>query len=196
MRADIIFLLLNAIDLTQSFSVQCNQGTKRTFKANNGEISRRKSMQKLITPIISSALVNTVSPPAVFAKEKEPSTPQALSDAFNKVKNELTSSSGGMSILTTMINNKEWENVKEFTKNYDLEFRKAMMGSARKLIPKDNNKQLRADATQMCNNVTFDLIAVNKASRVEDIDAAIKALGILKNDISEFLDLESKVVWE
>merc|ERR1712232_160613 len=168
-------------------------GAKRTFTVNIGEISRRKSMQKLITPIITSAVVSTVSPPAYA---KEPSTPQTLSEAFNKVKNELTSPSGGISTLTTMINNKDWENVKEFTKNYDIEFRKEIMGSTRKMIPKDTNKQLRADATQMCNNVTFDLIAVNKASRVGDIDAAIKALGILKSDISEFLDLEAKVVWE
>ena len=192
MKTTVIFLVVYVIDLVRAFNVKHN--AKNTFKVNANDISRRKSIEKLLTPIAASTLITIGSPNVVCAKEA--ATPQTLSNAFNKVKTELTSSSGGISTLSTLIDNQDWENVKEFTKNYDIEFRKEMMGSARKMIPKDNNKQLRSDATQMCNNVTFDLIAVNKASRVGDPNAATKAFGILKNDISEFLELESKVVWE
>merc|ERR1719410_1385683 len=102
-------------------------------------MNRRKCIKKLITSsIISTTSTLVVSPAAVHGKEASTSA-QTLSEAFKKVNDELTSTSGGIQTLTTMIENKEWENIKEYTKNYDIEFRKEMMGSTRKLIPKNDN---------------------------------------------------------
>lgn len=44
------------------------------------------------------------------------------------------------------------------------------MGKVRKKLPKD----LKDEGQALCNAVTFDLIAVNKAARVADKDRALQ----------------------
>lgn len=45
-----------------------------------------------------------------------------------------------------------------------------LMGNVRKKMP----KELKGDAMTYRNNITFDLIAVNKAARVEDKSKALE----------------------
>lgn len=45
-----------------------------------------------------------------------------------------------------------------------------LMGNARKKMP----KELKGDAMTYRNNITFDLIAVNKAARAEDKSKALE----------------------
>eukprot|EP00586_Coscinodiscus_wailesii_P023040 CAMPEP_0172504818 /NCGR_PEP_ID=MMETSP1066-20121228/181618_1 /TAXON_ID=671091 /ORGANISM="Coscinodiscus wailesii, Strain CCMP2513" /LENGTH=148 /DNA_ID=CAMNT_0013281173 /DNA_START=307 /DNA_END=753 /DNA_ORIENTATION=+ len=129
--------------------------------------------------------------PTAAANAKEPITAEDIRVAFSAVRSELESSSGGISVLEAAVSKREWENVKEFTKYYDLEFRKAKMGRAKKMM---SDKKMKEDATMLCNAVTFDLIGINKAARVEDFDSAEKYLKELKDDISSFLAFEEKVV--
>ena len=57
---------------------------------------------------------------------------------------------------------KDYGELREFTKQWDLDFRKAVLGKARKAMPKGPD---RDRAVLVANAVTFDLIGINKAIR-------------------------------
>eukprot|EP00565_Helicotheca_tamesis_P003120 CAMPEP_0185723662 /NCGR_PEP_ID=MMETSP1171-20130828/427_1 /TAXON_ID=374046 /ORGANISM="Helicotheca tamensis, Strain CCMP826" /LENGTH=147 /DNA_ID=CAMNT_0028391399 /DNA_START=285 /DNA_END=728 /DNA_ORIENTATION=+ len=140
------------------------------------------------------AMVATSSfPVPAYAKTKEPITAETVADAFNAVRYELEDPNGGAAYLEQKISEKDYAALFEFTKYYDLEFRKAKMGRARKLL---TDKALKDEAVLMCNAVTFDLIGINRASRPgqQSAEEAKKYLEEMKADIRKFLDLESTIV--
>mmetsp|Transcript_25161 Transcript_25161/g.37009 ORF Transcript_25161/g.37009 Transcript_25161/m.37009 type:complete len:209 (+) Transcript_25161:26-652(+) len=162
-------------------------------------VSRRFVLDKVAK---TSASILTVAAwaPSPAAAKKEPVTRESISAVFASIRSEIDDTpfvdigqGGGVKYLEGAIEKKEWEKVKEFTKFYDLEFRKAKMSKAKKMMP---DKEMKSQGTQLCNNVTFDLIGINRAARVEDVETAHKYLGELKEDILEFLKFEEKIVLE
>lgn len=158
------------------------------------QVGRREALSKSAAVVASIAFVEAATPRPAIAKKTEPITAETVKDAFEAVRRELTSSDGGVSYLEGAIADGKWDEVLEFTKNYDLEFRKAKMGRARKLL---TDKALKDEAVLTCNAVTFDLIGINRAVRKrgeENAEEARKYLNELRNDVSKFLELESTIV--
>lgn len=207
-----ILLLLTALNVcttgfgfTLQTKTQCSlcQKTKvsttKMFNTRNNEVighmgestvmNRRSYVQKISFMTFGGVL--TLNNQPSFAKE--PVTKESMAKAFADVRFELEDPTGGIQILAQAIDEKDWENIKESTKFYDLEFRKAKMVKARKMFP---DSDMRGESLQLCNNVTFDLIGINRASRVEDSESAYKYLEELKTDVTKFLEYESKVVIE
>ena len=87
---------------------------------------------------------------------------------------------------------KDYGELREFTKQWDLDFRKAVLGKARKAMPKGPD---RDRAVLVANAVTFDLIGINKAIRNignEDDAEARRWFDTLVDDIRDYLTLEPK----
>lgn len=156
----------------------------------NKNIDRRSSISKICKVGIFGILASTVKTQPSIAKE--PTTPESMARAFADIRYELEDPNGGIPTLQNAIEKKDWVNVKEFTKFYDTEFRKAKMVKARKMFPDSN---MRGESLQLCNNVTFDLIGINRASRVDDMDEAMKYLEELKQDVRSFMEYEKKIVF-
>ena len=87
---------------------------------------------------------------------------------------------------------KDYGELREFTKQWDLDFRKAVLGKARKAMPKGPD---RDRAVLVANAVTFDLIGINKAIRNignEDDAEARRWFDTLVDDIRDFVSLEPR----
>eukprot|EP00903_Cladosiphon_okamuranus_P014167 g13166.t1 len=130
-------------------------------------------------------LAVAVAPSPASAKQAE-APPVNWKDEFGSVK-EATDLV--LSDLRNLTNKGEWGELMEQAKGYDQSIRKGLMGNVRKKMP----KELKGDAMTYRNNVTFDLIAVNKAARVEDKSKALEVLDILESDIKDFLNLEKRI---
>lgn len=113
---------------------------------------------------------------------------------FDAVRYELNDSSGGLAYMQNCIDKNDFASLMEFTKQYDQILRKASMGKAKKLLP----KELRSKATEISNAVTFDLIGMNRSSRPgqEDAPKAQQYLNELKIDVQKLLDMEGQVAAE
>ena len=103
-----------------------------------------------------------------------------------------------MSTLKNSITERNFPAVLEFSKNWDLEFRKAKMGKAKKelvnsMADEQKAKEAKERMQALMNAVTFDLIGINKSVRKvgeEDVAAAEKLLLVLEGDIRSFINLE------
>eukprot|EP00979_Chaetoceros_neogracilis_P001898 scaffold343_cov266-Chaetoceros_neogracile.AAC.16 len=160
---------------------------------SNDELSRRGALRKAANVfIVSSGVALSISSPA-DAKEKIPVTREAISQAFQAVRYQLESPEGGVKTLEDLIAKGDFDEIMEFTKNYDLEFRKAKMVKARKLAL--TSKDTKDRAISICNAVTFDLIGMNKGSRVgqQDINEVKKYFEEMKVDVARFLEMEKDV---
>jgi hypothetical protein len=119
-------------------------------------------------------------------------TRQAVTETFAPIKFELDDPQGGVSYMQGRIDEQDWDGLMEFTKTYDLELRKKLMGRAKKLL---QSKDVKSNATTYANGVTFDLIGINRASRKgqENVESANKYLQELRDDVAKFLSLESTI---
>ncbi|CAN0344216.1 unnamed protein product [Ascophyllum nodosum] len=86
----------------------------------------------------------------------------------------------------------DWKEVMNTARNYDISFRKEKMGKLRKKLPKVP-KGLKGDALTFTNDVAYDLIAINKAARVEDKARGLEVCDILEGDVNSFLSLEKRL---
>ncbi|KAJ1460894.1 hypothetical protein M885DRAFT_559042 [Pelagophyceae sp. CCMP2097] len=115
----------------------------------------------------------------------------ALVPEFDAVREEAAGRGlGGISRMAADLETNDFRDLNAFTKTYDLDFRKAKMGAAKKKLPKGPQQ---GEAQLLMNGVTFDLIGLNKAVRVEgkeDKQEATKWFGQLKVDVDDFLKLE------
>eukprot|EP00614_Pseudopedinella_elastica_P025834 CAMPEP_0172616910 /NCGR_PEP_ID=MMETSP1068-20121228/68762_1 /TAXON_ID=35684 /ORGANISM="Pseudopedinella elastica, Strain CCMP716" /LENGTH=174 /DNA_ID=CAMNT_0013422531 /DNA_START=170 /DNA_END=694 /DNA_ORIENTATION=- len=113
-------------------------------------------------------------------------------EGFALVRKELES--GGVVELARMVEDEDWEQILEFTKLYDLSFRKLSLKQCANAL---TDKTAQDKANEIRSTITFDLIAVNKAARPQyravAKPAAEKAMEVLKADISQFLALEPAV---
>ena len=152
--------------------------------------SRRSILQHMASMSLASNLL--VNPSMASAKDKDPITTQQVKDAFAAVRYQLESPDGGVQKLEDYIAQSDFEAIFEFTKMYDLEFRKAKMVPARKFL---TNKDDKEKAVYLSNSVTFDLIGMNKGTRSgqRDMEQVKKYLGELKQEVSMFLELEKNI---
>jgi hypothetical protein len=171
-----------------TWSASSTTSSTSSLYAISTNSSRRNFVQQS-----SIALLTTTLPSTALAKDVEPITRQTVTDAFQSIRSELTSTTGLISTLTNLINNNSYPEVMQYTKESDAYFRKAKLGKARKLL---TDGSLKGDAILMSNAVTFDLIGINRASRPgqENRDEQMKYLEELRKDIERFLELESTIV--
>lgn len=121
----------------------------------------------------------------IQAKEPLPS----LEKCFDAVRRELAPDGESINRLQKGIETGNWEDIKLFTREYDAGFRGYVMKSAWKQIDVEETQKR---AIEISNSFTFDLIALNKASRVKDTEDAYKRLGQVKQDLADFLALEKQ----
>mmetsp|Transcript_23937 Transcript_23937/g.71954 ORF Transcript_23937/g.71954 Transcript_23937/m.71954 type:complete len:448 (+) Transcript_23937:110-1453(+) len=110
---------------------------------------------------------------------------------FDAIRDELEGKgTGGLAFMQTRLERGEYAELLEFTKQWDLDFRKAVLGKARKAMPKGPD---RDRAVLVANAVTFDLIGINKAIRATGKEDAVEAkrwFNTLVDDIQDFATLQ------
>ena len=173
-----------------------DEDSATTKNASTHNLSRRSLLQQQATTAMlmtSSALLGVGGTPTpVFAKDDEivEYDPQEVKAAFDAIRYELENPKGGVQYMQQCIDKGDYAALLEFTKTYDLELRKAKMSQAKKKF-----KMAGDLPTRLCNNATFDLIGINKSCRKgqEDLKQAQKYLDELKQDVSQFLELQSDI---
>jgi hypothetical protein len=178
-----------------SQSAVCDDGHDDGNNGNEIQDNRRRILINQIGMVVVAASL-AFSPSnaiAASADDEEPlPTQQTVVDTFAPIKYELNDPQGGVAYMQERINEEDWEGLMEFTKTYDLEMRKKLMGRAKKLF---QSKTVKSDATTYANGVTFDLIGINRSSRKgqENVESANKYLQELREDVTKFLSLESTI---
>mmetsp|Transcript_22155 Transcript_22155/g.31657 ORF Transcript_22155/g.31657 Transcript_22155/m.31657 type:complete len:208 (-) Transcript_22155:186-809(-) len=169
--------------------------TSSSSTATSLHATRRNFLHHSLTTTTSIILTTTLAPQASLAKEAIEITPTLVTETFTTIRNELTSPTGLISTLTTLIDNGSFEEIIQYTKESDAYFRKAKLGKARKLL---TDKNVKDEAVLMSNAVTFDLIGINRASRPgrESREDQLRYLEELKRDVEKFLELEKTIVFE
>eukprot|EP00752_Nemacystus_decipiens_P005848 g5282.t1 len=152
---------------------------------SGGSCDRKAFFAEVARGAAGMSLTAAVAPSMACAKEAA-GAPVNWKAEFGSVKK---ATDLVLSDLRNLTNNGDWEELMEQAKEYDQSIRKGLMGNVRKKMP----KELKGDAMTYRNNITFDLIAVNKAARVEDKPRALEVLDILEKDIKDFLDLEKRI---
>jgi hypothetical protein len=149
-------------------------------------MDRRAAVATTIGACAAQWLVQTLP---VTAAETLPTT-----NPFDSIRFELYDTHGGVAVMQKRLDDRDFEGLLDFTKEYDQVLRKKYMKNAKKLLP----KELSDKATAACNAVTFDLIGINRNSRKgqENYDEANKYLNELKQDAELLLAMESSVVSE
>jgi len=184
---------LQLLQLINFFIVSCcykslpcaHRVVSRPLFSNNPKSSER-SLQPLkhvttTTAIFFVAISSFISPIPVIAKTELPS----LDKCFNAVRKELN---GGDSLarISKDIENKDWEDLKAFTREYDAGFRGGVLKSAWKQMEEPR----KTSAIEITNSFTFDLIALNKAARSQDVNDAIHRLEQVTDDLKNFAALD------
>jgi hypothetical protein len=133
--------------------------------------------------LLSSSLIIGFQGPSTVANSADlPS----LEKCFNAVRKELDLKDGESLIrIKTDIDEGKWDDLKLFSREYDAGFRGGVLKSAWKQL--GDNKQKGIKVT---NSFTFDLIALNKASRNQDKEDAYHRLDQITQDLKDFLALE------
>lgn len=165
--------------------------TKLQMSSDSEQVSRRQVMKQTASLLAFTTASVFNSSPAEAKKDTEPVTRERIAASFQAVRDEL-GETGGVKTLGELVKNEDFDGVMAFTQNYDLEFRKAKMGKARKFV---TSKKEKDRAVLNCNAVTFDLIGMNKSSRPgqHDIKQVQKYYSELETDISRFLDMEKDI---
>jgi hypothetical protein len=178
--------------ISQSKTVLNQSSQKNSDSGHGSSASRRNALQQMVSMSLLSLATTFVNAPVASAKEKEPLTVEQAKDAFEAVRYQLESPEGAVHDLESYVANSDFDAIFEFTKYYDLEFRKAKMVKARKYLTSKEDKER---AVYLSNSVTFDLIGMNKGCRPgqRDMEQVRKYFGELKDDVSSFLELEKNI---
>jgi hypothetical protein len=173
-----------------NFNVFSNKSTSTA--ATRRHALHQATLASLVGFISATGTSLTAMPLPVSAKEIVPVTREMVAASFQAVRDELEAPNGGIKSLEDLVAKEDFAGLMDFTKGYDLEFRKAKMGKARKFI---TSKEGKDRAVLLCNAVTFDLIGMNKGSREgqKDIQQVKKYFEELKKDIASFLELEKGI---
>ena len=148
----------------------------------------------------STATIATAHNAPAYAKDKDEEPiyydKAEVQKAFDDIRFELEDPAGGVATMQAAVDKEDFDALFEFTKEYDLEFRKAKMQTAKKKFKMNLASTGGIDVQQILNNVTFDLIGMNKSCRKgqQNIELTRKYLAELKVDIQKFLDLQSTIL--
>lgn len=176
--------------------------------ANANPILTRRQVGGWSAGLLSAALVTTVLNPVESAVAKEevlpPATAADIQKALQPIRDEFKSPDGGIPYIQKLIETEDYKTLMAFTPQFDLAMRKLNMGKAAKVMgsvfateaEKEQKKAFATTATLAKNDVTFDLIGINRASRPgqQDKEKAFKYLQELKDDMQKFMDLEKTLV--
>eukprot|EP00535_Pseudo-nitzschia_heimii_P003160 CAMPEP_0197175408 /NCGR_PEP_ID=MMETSP1423-20130617/1632_1 /TAXON_ID=476441 /ORGANISM="Pseudo-nitzschia heimii, Strain UNC1101" /LENGTH=221 /DNA_ID=CAMNT_0042624559 /DNA_START=25 /DNA_END=690 /DNA_ORIENTATION=- len=174
---------------------QIKSGIETVENPSNDE-SRRQFLRKAPTPFLSCMVglrfLISQSSPALAADLSELPTREVVTECFDFIRFELENPEGGIAYMQGRIDKEDLAGLLEFSKSYDLEFRKRRFGAAKKLL---QDKEVKAKATEYANAVTFDLIGINRSCRKgqEDKESANKYLNELRDDVTKFLALEKTI---
>jgi hypothetical protein len=113
----------------------------------------------------------------------------SLDRCFNAVEKEIDPVKGENIIrLRKDVASGDWADVKAWSREYEAGFRGGVLKSAWKQLQGDDQKR----GIEVTNSFTFDLIALNKAARVEDTADANGRIDQIKGDLVDFLKLRPK----
>lgn len=162
-----------------------------------GSDSRRDFLSIAPVAVISSItgmnLLMSQSAPALAAEAAdELPTRAAVTECFDYIRFELESPEGGIAYMQGRIDKEDFDGLLDFSKTYDIEFRKRRFKAAKKFL---QDKETKSKATEYANAVTFDLIGINRSCRKgqENIESANKYLQELRDDVTKFLALEKTI---
>lgn len=142
----------------------------------------RRSIASAAAAISLSVGYCSVNMERAVAKDSLPS----LEKCFNAIEKELDYDKGeSIKRLKMDIASGNWEDIKLFTREYDAGFRGGVLKSAWKQLKDD----AKSKGIAYSNAFTFDLIALNKAARVENSEEASMRLEQVKKDLQDFLTL-------
>jgi len=165
-------------------------GVKARIKTGLAESSSNVELDSTLAPrrkFLVEAFVSSMSITQLVGAKELPTV--EVHEGFSLVRKEVES--GGVVELGQMVENEEWERILEFTKLYDLSFRKLTLKQVANAL---TDKASQDKANEIRSKITFDLIAVNKASRPQfraiAKPSAEEAMRVLRGDLGEFLALE------
>mmetsp|Transcript_31105 Transcript_31105/g.62390 ORF Transcript_31105/g.62390 Transcript_31105/m.62390 type:complete len:247 (-) Transcript_31105:228-968(-) len=171
-----------------------------TSSPSSSSSPRRDFLTKTIAT--TSLLLTTTASAPLPSRAKEPTEPltrELVTSTFQSIRDELTSPTGVVPTLTSLLDGKSYAQILQYTKESDAYFRKGKLGKARKLLSQAGcSKEVKDAALGLSNAVTFDLIGINRASRegrVSEEDGR-RYLGELRADVEKFLELEKEIVLE
>mmetsp|Transcript_25737 Transcript_25737/g.70784 ORF Transcript_25737/g.70784 Transcript_25737/m.70784 type:complete len:223 (+) Transcript_25737:69-737(+) len=152
----------------------------------------RKAPASVLSGIASLNILTLYGLPALASDEVELPTKEAVTKCFEYIRYELNDPEGGVAYMQGRIDKEDFAGLLDFSKGYDLEFRKRRFGNAKKLL---QDKEVKAKATEYANAVTFDLIGINRSCRKgqESVESANKYLQELRDDTNKFLALEETI---
>ncbi len=113
----------------------------------------------------------------------------SLEKCFNAVSKEIDPVKGENLIrLRKDVANADWADVKAWSREYEAGFRGGVLKSAWKQLQGEEQRR----GIEVTNSFTFDLIALNKAARVEDAVEANHRIDQIQSDLVDFLKLKPK----
>lgn len=123
----------------------------------------------------------TGQPPDAASAKGPP--PMSVQETVEAVRFELQDSQGSVGRLQAALEAADFSQLQEITKTMDQSLRKKVVGQA-KYYWEDNNA-----GTQLSNNVTFDLIGINRNARPgqESAEGVQQYLQDLRNDLQQIL---------
>ena len=198
--------LASSFSPTSSFLIQNKRTVEYNIRVNaaaetSDEIttidSRRDFLRIAPAAVISGIaglnILTSHSLPAVAADDVvELPTKEVVTECFDFIRYQLQDPQGGVAYMQGRIDEEDLPGLLDFSRTYDLEFRKRRFGNAKKLM---QDKEIKSTATKYANAVTFDLIGINRSCRKgqENIESANKYLQEVRDDVAKFLTLEETI---
>jgi len=178
-----------------SFVIKPNSQVKASVDVESRRDFLSITPAAVISCIAGLNILTTQSTPALAADtsaEIELPTKEVVTECFDFIRFELENPEGGVAYMQERIDREDLVGLLEFSRSYDLEFRKRRFGNAKKLM---QDKEIKSKATAYANAVTFDLIGINRSCRKgqESVESANKYLQELRDDVSKFLTLEKTI---
>jgi hypothetical protein len=147
-------------------------------------LGMKNDYMKAVSSVMFACVALTSLPTTVSAKKDLPS----LESCFNAIRKEVSPDGESFLRLKKDIDAGEWEDLLQFTREYDAGLRGYVLKSAWKQLDGDRKQE----GIRLSNSFTFDLIGLNKAGRVKDKEEALKMLEMTRDDLNEFLKLENE----
>jgi len=180
------------------YNFQVKAGTKTSETII--DLESRRDFLRITPPAVISCIagLNILTSQSIPALAADTSadiklpTKEVVTECFDFIRFELENPEGGVAYMQARIDKEDLAGLLEFSKTYDLEFRKRRFGNVKKLL---QDKKVKSKATEYANAVTFDLIGINRSCRKgqENIDSANKYLQELRDDVTMFLTLEKTI---
>jgi hypothetical protein len=179
-QVTLLILLVNGLKETSAFTPFLTGRRPQGIRHTQLDMQLRPDRRQAIVSSIATILLIPNNPSHALESNVNGKNP------FDLVRFELLHPLGGVAVMQKRLDERDFEGLMEFTKEYDQVLRKKLMGNAKKMLAKEYK------GTTTSNSITFDLIGINRncRPRQENYDEAQKYLNELKLDIDAFLSLE------